>query len=72
MSMPEFVRKAIQDSGFPSDELSYSINLYNTAGWTRRREDKWSQSLELAERAEIRWWAELSCVRNSNVFKYFL
>src|SRR3989338_6594022 len=31
---------------------------HDMAGWARRREDKWSQSLEQSERAEIRCRAE--------------
>jgi hypothetical protein len=40
-------------------QMSINANKYlKTAGWTRRREDKWRLPLEQSERAEIRCWAE--------------
>ena len=56
--MPELVRKTIQGLGFPSDELSHANTKHDTAGWTRRGEDKWRLPPEQSERAEIRCWAE--------------
>ena len=51
VSMPEFMPRPIQNEGSQSYELIHISQCLETAGWTRRSEDKWRLPLEQSERA---------------------